>query len=223
MTALRFPKIGTIVRNQEGKYDIGPLPVIGGPFDSATSFFEAWAAHTKFPLEEDRILELMKGGPAQRVLAAINDFPSRVMAAASQILHSNHGPFPLCHADFLHSNIVVDDSFQVLGIIDWEGACTLPLQLVTFPGFLNAMPILFDSPDNYDEAGQPVDSHQRQRWEDRTDYVQMVKSAEHKDDVLSRCLGDEKSLALAYSMKAYESGKLGFYDEVISDQGVEAP
>ncbi|KAI0818416.1 kinase-like domain-containing protein [Xylaria sp. FL0064] len=218
ITALRFSKIGTIVRSAEGEYNIGPFPDIGGPFDSATSFFEAWAEHIRFPLGKDRILEIMKGGPAQRVLAAINEFPSQIKAVARRMSCNNHGPFPLCHADFLHSNIVVDESFQVLGIIDWEGACTLPLQLVTFPGFLNVMPISFDSPDNYHEDGQPVDGQQRQRWKDREDYVQMVESVEHKDHVLSRCLRDEKSLALAYSMMAYKSGKLGFYDKVIDEQ-----
>ncbi|KAI1289114.1 kinase-like domain-containing protein [Xylaria venustula] len=218
ITALRFSKIGTIVRSAEGEYSIGPFPDLGGPFDSATSFFEAWAEHIKFPLTTDKILEMMKGGPAQRILAAINEFPSKFKAATRQISCNNYGPFPLCHADFLHSNIIVDESFQVLGIIDWEGACALPLQLVTFPGFLNVMPISFDSPDNYYADGQPVDGQQRQRWKDREDYVQMVESVEHKDHLLSRCLTDKKSLALAYSMMAYKSGKLGFYDTVIDEQ-----
>ncbi|KAJ2975187.1 hypothetical protein NUW58_g8429 [Xylaria curta] len=215
ITALRFSKIGTIVRNAEGRYNIGPFPDIGGPFDSAADFFEAWAEHARFPHGKDKILGMMKGGLARRVLASINEFPSKIKAMARRISCNNQGPFPLCHADFLHSNIIVDEDFQVLGIIDWEGACTLPLQLVTFPGFLNAMPASFDSPDNYREGGQPVDDQQRQRWKEQNDYVQMVESAEHQDHVLSRCLRDEKSLALAYSMTAYKNGKLGFYDTVI--------
>ncbi|KAJ8129537.1 hypothetical protein O1611_g4098 [Lasiodiplodia mahajangana] len=216
MAALRFSKIGTIVRRGEGEYDIGPFPDIGGPFDSTASFFEAWAEHIRFPLGEDKILEMMKGGPARRVLAAINGFPSRIKEAARRI-SNNHGPFPLCHADFLHSNIVVDESFQVLGIIDWESACTLPLQLVTFPAFLDAMPASFDFPDRYREDGQPIDDEQRQRWKEREDYVRMVESAEHEDHVLSSCLKDRKGLALAYSMMAYKIGKMGFYDKVIDE------
>ncbi|CAJ2505500.1 Uu.00g128940.m01.CDS01 [Anthostomella pinea] len=70
---------------------------------------------------------------------------------ASRLSHMNHGPFPLCHADFLHNNIIVDESFKVLGIIDWEGACTFSLELVAFPSFLNIMPVPFDSPENYDK------------------------------------------------------------------------
>ncbi|KAI1318087.1 kinase-like domain-containing protein [Xylariaceae sp. FL0255] len=218
MTALRFPKIGTIVKRTNGGYDIGPFPDIGGPFHTATSFFEAWAAHASFPSTKDEILQMMKGGPAEEVLTAIDEFPSRIRKMASRLSRNDHGPFPLCHADFLHSNIIVDENFKVLGIIDWEGACTLPLELVAFPSFLNAMPITFDSPGNYDKNKQPVDDEERQRWKDRNDYVQMVKSAENQDNVLSTCLSYENGLALAYSLMAYTRGKLGFYHKVLDEQ-----
>ena len=59
----------------------------------------------------------------------------------------NKGPFPLAHDDFLHSNIIVDeDNFDVTGIIDWEGACTVPWELIAFLDFLTAMPVSFDLP-----------------------------------------------------------------------------
>ncbi|KAI0190544.1 kinase-like domain-containing protein [Astrocystis sublimbata] len=218
ITALRFSKIGTVVRTREGEYEIGPFPDIGGPFDSATTFFAAWVQHLKFPHTEDQILKMMGEGPANRVLAAIKKFPSQLKAVVDQMSCDNYGPFPLCHADFFHSNIVVDENFQILGIIDWEGACTLPLQLVTFPAFLDIMPPLFGSPNNYNKDGVPLDGRQRQRWNDRKGYAQMVQSAELAevdDHLLSRCLNDEKNLTLAYAMTAYRNGKLGFYDNVL--------
>ncbi|MBE3046700.1 phosphotransferase [Candidatus Bathyarchaeota archaeon] len=53
----------------------------------------------------------------------------------------------LCLTDFLHSNIIVDEeSSAVTGIIDWEGAYTVPWELVAFPEFLQAMPPTFDLP-----------------------------------------------------------------------------
>jgi hypothetical protein len=61
-------------------------------------------------------------------------------------------------------------------------------------------------------------ANKRQQWKDREDYLQMVESLEREDHVLSSCLRDERSLALAYSMMSYKNGKLGFYDEVISEQ-----
>ncbi|KAI0102272.1 hypothetical protein GGR51DRAFT_527686 [Nemania sp. FL0031] len=162
--------------------------------------------------------EILKGGPAQRVLAAIDVFPSRTKAAARRISCNNYGPFLICHADFPHSNIAVDENFEVLGIIDWESACTFPLQLVMFLHFLDVTPASFDSPGNYHEDGQPIDGHKRQPWQDRKDYVQIVESVEQEDHVLSTCLRDEKSLALAYSTMAYKNGKLRVYDTVIYEQ-----
>jgi hypothetical protein len=211
---LRFPKIGTITRGKDGDYVIGPFQDIGGPFNTAAEFFKAWGKHAKFPRGKDEILEMMGGGPAQKVLKAINEFPSQIEVMADQLSQHEYGPFPLCHGDFLHSNMIVNESFEVIGIIDWEGACTLPLELVTFPSFLNIMPIHFGSPEGYDQDELPVDCEERQRWKERQDYVQMVKSAEENDHVLSMCLSNKKGLALAYYMNAYGNGKLGFYDTV---------
>ncbi len=60
--------------------------------------------------------------PAEQMVAIIDQFPSQIKAMASRLSASNEGPFPLCHNDFLHSNIMVDEkSFNVTGIIDWKG------------------------------------------------------------------------------------------------------
>jgi hypothetical protein len=34
-------------------FECGPLPGIGGPFDTATAFFEAWADSVKFKWDKD--------------------------------------------------------------------------------------------------------------------------------------------------------------------------
>jgi hypothetical protein len=52
---LRLPKIGTIVRNRECRYESGPFPGIGGPFDTAAAFFEAWADKVKFKWDKETI------------------------------------------------------------------------------------------------------------------------------------------------------------------------
>jgi aminoglycoside phosphotransferase (APT) family kinase protein len=41
------------------------------------------------------------------------------------------GPFPLCHGDFGHNNMVFDDEYNLLGVIDWEAAyvCRLSASL----------------------------------------------------------------------------------------------
>lgn len=52
-----------------------------------------------------------------------------------------YGPFPLCHVDLHHDNILFDEDFNITGIIDWSGAQTVPLErflaspeFATFPG-----------------------------------------------------------------------------------------
>lgn len=52
-----------------------------------------------------------------------------------------HGPFPLCHADLHHGNLLFDDDYNLKGVIDWSQAQTVPLErlvvspeIITFPG-----------------------------------------------------------------------------------------
>ena len=169
----------------------------------------------------------MERGPisAERMITIIDNFPLQIKAIASQLSLYNEGPFPLDHDDFLHSNIMVDEeSFNVTGIIDWEGACTVPWELIAFPDFLTAMPVSFDLPENYsqDGQGQPLDEEVQETWREREAYIEMVKSVERQDSLLSACLSSKRSQAIAYSYGAYTCvGKLGAYDRVIEDlQGI---
>ncbi|KLU91764.1 hypothetical protein MAPG_10713 [Magnaporthiopsis poae ATCC 64411] len=95
---------------------------------------------------------------------------------------------------------------------------TVPWELIAFPEFIQAMPVSFDLPQKYDRDGQPLDEEARQTWRERQEYVEMVRSAELEDHLLSTCLGSNRSQALAYAYGAFTStGKLGFYDRVIEE------
>ncbi|ELR06926.1 hypothetical protein GMDG_02296 [Pseudogymnoascus destructans 20631-21] len=120
MASVRLSRIGTIIKCTDGSYDIGPLPDLGGPFDTETAFFEAWAAKAKFPKSSDIIRKSMNNGLVNEVLSSISEFPRRMKAVASRLSSCDNGPFPLWHPDFLHSNIIVDESYKILGVIDWE-------------------------------------------------------------------------------------------------------
>lgn len=209
------------MKNDKGGYECGPLPGIGGPFDTATAFFEAWADSVKFKWDKETITRMMQRGPipAERMIAITDNFPSQIKAMASRLSLYNEGPFPLDHDDFLHSNIMVDEnSFDVTGIIDWEGAFTVPWELIAFPDFLTAMPVSFDLPQNYGQDGQPLDEEVRETWRERGEYIEMVKSAELEDNLLSSCLSSKRSQAIAYLYGAYTNvGKLGTYDRVIEE------
>jgi hypothetical protein len=191
MTSLRLSKIGTITLNEDGKYEAGPIPGIGGPFDTAASFFKAWADSAKFKRDNETITRMMQRGPisADEMIKILNEFPSQIKAIAGQLPFRNEGQFPLCHSDFIHSNIMVDEAnFNVTGIIDWEGACTVPWALIAYPDFLQALPRSFDLPEKYDQDGQPCAEDVKQRWRERQDYCKMVKAAEGEDTLLSASL-----------------------------------
>ncbi|KAG8161283.1 hypothetical protein KVR01_009547 [Diaporthe batatas] len=224
MTSLRLPKIGTVIRMEDGGYESGPIPGIGGPFDTAAAFFEAWADHVSFKLDKETITGMMQRGPisAEKMIKIIDDFPRQIKGMAKQLPFSNDGPFPLSHDDFLHSNIMVDEaSFDVTGIIDWEGAFTVPWSLIGYPEFLSVMPRSFDLPQHYGQDGQPLDESVKEQWRERREYLEMVKMAEMaegEDSLLSNSLGSNLSQTLAYSYGAYTSiGKLGFYDRVVAE------
>ncbi|WQF84226.1 Putative aminoglycoside phosphotransferase, protein kinase-like domain superfamily [Colletotrichum destructivum] len=220
MTSLRLPKIGAIIRREDGGYETGPIPGIGGPFDTAAAFFEAWADNIKFKLDKETITQMMQRGPisAEEMVKMTDEFPSQIKSMAKLLPLRNEGPFPLCHDDFLHSNIMVDEaSFNVTGIIDWEGACTVPWGLVTYPEFIQVMPRSFDLPQHYDQDGHPLKESVKEKWREQRDYVEMVKTAEGEDNLLSTSLSSNLNQALAYSYGAFTTGKLGFYDRVVTE------
>jgi len=219
MTSVRLPKIGIIIKRKDGSYDIGPFPDIGGPFETATAFFDAWAAHAKFPKSKIEIQRSMNDGLVNEMITSITEFPCKLRAVANRLSSCNNGPFPVSHRDFFHSNIVVDHRYRILGIIDWEGACTVPWELMEFPLFLETVPSSMDASWNYDENGQPLDEGTKQRWEERKEYVQRVarfEAIEKIDGKLSATLNNQHFQSLAYAMRVYlEPGKLGFYHKVI--------
>jgi hypothetical protein len=115
---LKFDKIGSIFKNPEtGTYDIGPLPDgLGGPCRTATEYYRAWAAQNK------------------STPGATSPFVSLIGEVAPIISKHDHGPFRLVHGDFGHNNVIVDDNFNILSVIDWEGSFVGPAEMASrFP------------------------------------------------------------------------------------------
>lgn len=50
MTSIRLPMIGMVVQDSANNFTVGPCPDIGGPFQKATDFIEAWAEHCRFSI-----------------------------------------------------------------------------------------------------------------------------------------------------------------------------
>ncbi|CEL03983.1 hypothetical protein ASPCAL05117 [Aspergillus calidoustus] len=219
LCSVRLPKIGSVIRRDDDTFDVGPLPRLGGPFSTATEFYLAWAKHAKFPTSDSDIRKFMQCGPVDDILSSIHKFPDGLRDLASKISACDNGPFPLYHPDFYHSNIIVDESFAVLGVIDWEGACTVPWELVEPPLFLCTVPPAMDSPNNYNADGQHKDINVIHRFRERAQYVQFVQEMEEElgmDQSLSRVLMDPDIQGLAHAIKVYhDPGKLGFYCNIL--------
>jgi hypothetical protein len=155
---------------------------------------------------------------ADDTLASINRFPSLVKALAVRLSTCNNGPFPLMHLDLYQSNIIVDDNYKVLGVIDWEGAHSIPWELLEFPLFLSIVPPPMDAPWNYNSYGQPKDPDTRRTWEDQERYANMVVEAESRTGInnkLSSMLQNPAAQHLAYAIRQYPEGKMGRYDRVL--------
>ena len=217
IASLTFPKIGAIVRLEDGTYDLGPLPGLGGPFSTVTEYLKAWAKTARFPH-----LSRAKEGCGEycdEIVAQIADFPDKLQDLAASVSARDLGPFPLFHPDFGHNNIIVDDDYKILGVVDWEHACSVPWECIYFPVTLLVVPALMDAPWNYDENGIATDEETRSLIDEQAGYVDLVKQAERSkglSSLLSTTLANKANQDLAYAMKLYtEDGKFGFYAKIL--------
>lgn len=154
----------------------------------------------------------------EEIIAQIANFPPRVGELASKIAARDEGPFPLSHLDFGHNNIVVDDDYNVLGVIDWEHACSVPWESIYFPWTLTVVPASM-AQDNYDTNGVPKDPSTRTIMGEQKRYIGSVQEVERNKKLpplLSAILADQAGQDLAYAMKLYiEDGVCGTYTDVL--------
>lgn len=81
----------------------------------------------RFPDEEDYLRKLVPSSLLDEIIKGVAEFPNRVAKlAASGRCFVSKGPFPIRHPDLFPNNIIVTNTFHVLGVIDCEGACTMP-------------------------------------------------------------------------------------------------
>ena len=113
----------------------------------------------------------------------------------------------------------MDAGFNILGVIDWEGASTVPWKLVAFPLFFSTAPSPMDTPWNCDKDGEPRGTGTKLRWQERKQYVESVRRAELEmkvDNKLSTTLAGHGLQNLASAIKLYlDPRKMGFYDKIL--------
>lgn len=219
ISSITFPKIGSINQGPNGTYDVGPLPKLGGPFATATEYLKAWAKHAPFYGGTDGLKESC-GPYGDEILQGVLAFPQKISELAGKIALRDNGPFPLIHPDFFHSNIIVDDNWKPLGVIDWEYAQSAPWETIEFPLTLSLCPRPMDAPWNYDENGIATNEDLRLVIKEREEYLDMVRQFERSEGklpLLSDVLGDQASQDLASAMRYFTVvGKQGFYINIFT-------
>ncbi|KAI0201777.1 hypothetical protein F4808DRAFT_450114 [Astrocystis sublimbata] len=138
-----FDKIGSLQYDYDGAVKIGPiasdrtgtLPCIG-PFENAEEYYSSWA-RSYIDLITDG--QLFSDRPVDAYL--LFKFLEEQVKAGHwlgtwQDLHA--GPFFLKHMDDKGDHILVDDNFQITGIIDWTFARTVPAYEAFGPSLLSA-------------------------------------------------------------------------------------
>lgn len=130
LSLLQFPKIGYLRDDSPGGYRIDAmLDRKGkqvGPFSSAAEYYR-WRADQPLNRSNESLVDL------QDAL-----FHSYLYQLALPFLMNsvrNEGPFPLAHNDLGVHNVLFDEDWKLVGVIDWSGACVVPWEsFAQFPG-----------------------------------------------------------------------------------------
>ena len=177
---------------------------------------EAWADAAKFD-DLERLEEMYGKEQGNRIKASILAFPPGLTKLAATIPVRNHGPFPLIHSDFALWNVVVDDNYKVLGVIEWEYAQSGPWEMVHFPTCFMPAPVPMGPSEWSDDAGTP--DWLKVSFREMEGYVDVVRQAERAKNLsptLSAVLSDPAGRDLAYAMRLYTvDGKHGYYARIL--------
>jgi hypothetical protein len=147
------------------------------------------------------------------------DFPKRIARIADQISSQNSGPFALFHTDFGDHNILVDDEYNVVGVIDWVDALVLPIEFCAiYPDCLYALPeaLWRGSP-----MERVLEEGYKEMYELQMLYVEAARQVEQKrgyEQRLSSSLGSCSS-AVALCLRLYSRENRNELEKVLDDFG----
>jgi hypothetical protein len=112
-----------------------------GPFSSLLEYLQYWASHTKFKNPKSLIETPDDSSTLRALKAAAPAFPDDLISALEKKPSANSLVYPIVHKDFLLQNLVFDDEYNVVGVIDWEGAYSAPFDIFVA---LTSMYFFFD-------------------------------------------------------------------------------
>lgn len=206
---MRFSMIGCITETSDG-YSVGPIPGIGGPFETAADFFAQWATGAVFPLSKDQVKQRTPPEYLEEVWESLTGFPLQV-AKFAKSYNFREGPFPVIHGDLYRSNILLDDDCNVEAIIDWEDAIVAPWELVEYIKDLGVVPAAMNG-TSYQEP--PSVRERRDKQKKYVGYVKEIEEKQSLDGTLSRVLSDSVVQDFARAFWLWHDGKVGFYQDI---------
>jgi hypothetical protein len=138
-----FDRIGSLTLDDSGHWILANRPLTkslaalsrdGIPiqlkqsYTTVTDYFADYFTHHR-----RRFIEQPNGAfdleDAREKYAGLSLFESII----PQYVRFNEGPFLLTHGDLHQPNLIVDDNFQILAVLDWEWSCVLPIQVACLP------------------------------------------------------------------------------------------
>ncbi|KAL7938649.1 hypothetical protein V8C35DRAFT_328649 [Trichoderma chlorosporum] len=147
LAAITFPQIGSISHfSTDTGPSIGPIATSwlenlpnAGPFQSGWDYFIAVAEGlVNYAIQKKR----SNTGDAYSRFSILGLLIFRNIVRDTEIFKSSQGPFHLNHMDMGMQNILVDEDYNFVAIIDWEFAQSAPWEVNHYP-----MPIPLISSD----------------------------------------------------------------------------
>jgi Phosphotransferase enzyme family len=132
LATLRFNKIGRLCLDKEN--EMISFPGAGGPFASSGDYYLV-SLQTKISthgyhrvVDESYRPSVVNWDAASE--SEIIEIAFWIYLQIAKFLgsQSSEGPFPLEHPDWNDQNIMVDEDYRVVGVIDWENARTCPVE-----------------------------------------------------------------------------------------------
>ena len=123
LSTLQFSKIGRISYSSEfDEVELLPFPIGGslvGPLSTSLEYFYLYRkGQTK------AILKSRRGDKEWEAACWLLEKSLTAVVTEEHV----YGPFPLCHMDFHSGNILVDEDYNITGIIDWSHSQSMPIE-----------------------------------------------------------------------------------------------
>ncbi|GIZ49901.1 hypothetical protein CKM354_001291800 [Cercospora kikuchii] len=126
LASCTFDQIGSIYKI-DGHFSIGPEVVSGqGPWDTADAFWHDLTKHYQ-DIAHQYCDENIKDSPSF-------ELPKKFTDLIKSYGKPDHRRFHLVNRDFGIHNVLVNDDFEIVGVIDFDGVIAAPIEMVAqFP------------------------------------------------------------------------------------------